>query len=94
MALIKALLEQEGLACASEEAIPRRPETGPAALSFAQERLWFFARMVPDSPVFNIPGAYRVVGSLDPERLERALAAVVARHEALRRSVLDLPQQS
>ncbi|WP_029006248.1 non-ribosomal peptide synthetase, partial [Azorhizobium doebereinerae] len=57
---------------------------GPAPLSFAQERLWFFEQLHPGSAVYNIPVALRLPGSLDPALLKRALAEIVARHAALR----------
>jgi amino acid adenylation domain-containing protein len=82
---IQARLEEAGLRTAGE-GIPRREERGVAPLSFAQERLWFFGRMAPDSAVFHIPVAYRVEGPLEVERLERALADVHARHASLRTS--------
>jgi amino acid adenylation domain-containing protein len=53
-------------------------------LSFAQQRLWFLHRLEPDSPLYNIPATLRLEGPLDVEALERALAEIVRRHEALR----------
>ena len=64
-------------------AIEPRPAGTPAPLSFAQERVWFFERMAPGSPVFNVPALYVVRGARDVERLGAALAAVAARHESL-----------
>ncbi|MEM7349874.1 MAG: amino acid adenylation domain-containing protein [Acidobacteriota bacterium] len=55
-----------------------------APLSFAQERLWFLARLEPDIPSYNIPAAVRFRGNLDLAALRAGLAAVVHRHEALR----------
>ena len=53
-------------------------------LSFAQERLWFFDRFAPGSPLYNIPAALHFSGDLDVRALRRALAEIVRRHEALR----------
>ncbi|HVR96134.1 MAG TPA: amino acid adenylation domain-containing protein, partial [Thermoanaerobaculia bacterium] len=53
-------------------------------LSFAQQRLWFMDRWEPDSPVYNLPGALRLRGDLDPAALAAALSGIAARHEALR----------
>jgi amino acid adenylation domain-containing protein len=79
--LLRALLARKGQGAAR---IAPRAGPGPAPLSFAQERLWFFERLRPGSPVFHIPALYHWHGALDPERLRAALAAVGARHEVLR----------
>ncbi len=83
-ALLEALLKQEQMAAAPRPAIPRRAETGPARLSFAQERLWFLYLLEGGSANYNVPFAYRLQGRLDPAALERALNRVVARHAILR----------
>jgi amino acid adenylation domain-containing protein/thioester reductase-like protein len=53
-------------------------------LSFAQQRLWFLDQMSPGAAVYNVPLATWVTGSLDVAALERALQAVVRRHDTLR----------
>jgi amino acid adenylation domain-containing protein len=55
-----------------------------APASFAQERLWFLARLEPRSSAYNVPAGAWLRGDLDVAILEAALAAVVRRHEALR----------
>src|SRR5690606_20500181 len=55
-----------------------------APISHAQRRLWFLDRLEPGNPVYNIPVAVRLRGRLDRVALERALQAIVARHDALR----------
>ncbi len=54
--------------------------------SFAQQRFWLLDQMAPDAAAYTMPAAYRLVGSLNRSALERALNAVVTRHEALRTS--------
>jgi amino acid adenylation domain-containing protein len=57
---------------------------GELPLSFAQQRLWFFDRLEPGNPFYNVPVALRVRGRLDRRALAQSLAEVVRRHEALR----------
>ncbi|HEX6912735.1 MAG TPA: amino acid adenylation domain-containing protein, partial [Longimicrobium sp.] len=61
-----------------------RPRTGPVPLSFAQERLWFLDRLQPGDTSYNLPSGLRIPGEMDAAVLERAVAEVVRRHEALR----------
>jgi amino acid adenylation domain-containing protein len=63
---------------------PRDRAAGPAPLSFAQQRLWFLDRLMPGDPAYNLPWPVWFDGPLDADALRAALAAVVARHEALR----------
>ncbi len=60
------------------------PRDGPLPLSFAQQRLWFVDRLQPGSAAYNMPYPLRLRGALDVRALERSLAEVVRRHEALR----------
>jgi amino acid adenylation domain-containing protein len=59
------------------------PRDEPLPLSFAQERLWFFDRLVPGSSVYNVPVVTPVAG-VDAAVMERVLTEVVRRHESLR----------
>src|SRR5262249_54922870 len=56
----------------------------PAA--FAQERIWFVQQLDPSSPAFVIAAALDASGPLDPVAVQRALDALVHRHESLRTS--------
>ena len=72
------------------EAETGRPPLGrqerpvPVPVSYAQQRLWFIDRLEGRSPEYNMRGALRLRGMLDRPALERALNAIVARHESLR----------
>ena len=56
----------------------------PLPVSYAQQRLWFIDRLEERSTEYNVPEALRLRGMLDRPALERALNAIVARHESLR----------
>ncbi len=60
----------------------QRPEHIP--LSYAQQRIWFLNRFDPHSPVYNIPVAVRLSGTMDAAALRTAVGDVVDRHETLR----------
>jgi amino acid adenylation domain-containing protein len=85
-AALEALLREKGVRAPPPTCpnVPRRAAEGPAPLSFAQERLWFLHQLAPHGPVYNIPAALRLTGALDVAALERSLAEIVRRHEALR----------
>ena len=83
-ALLEARLLRERAAASPVRAIGKRPETGPAPLSFAQQRLWFLDQLEPGRAHYNLPLALRLSGELDVAVLSRALDAIVGRHEALR----------
>jgi amino acid adenylation domain-containing protein len=58
-------------------------------LSFAQERLWFFDQLEPNSGAYNIPRMLRLRGPLDVTALQRSVDAIVLRHEVLRTSFIN-----
>ncbi|MEQ0563558.1 non-ribosomal peptide synthase/polyketide synthase [Amycolatopsis sp. NEAU-NG30] len=67
--------------------IPVLPRDGgrfEAPLSFAQQRLWFLDEFEPGSTEYVSPTVLRLRGKLDTGVLNRALTALVARHESLR----------
>jgi amino acid adenylation domain-containing protein/non-ribosomal peptide synthase protein (TIGR01720 family) len=53
-------------------------------LSAAQRRIWLIAQLDPMTPMYNIPLVLRFGEKLDPVVLDKALAAVIERHEVLR----------
>ncbi|HET6315348.1 MAG TPA: condensation domain-containing protein, partial [Chloroflexota bacterium] len=63
---------------------------GPLPLSFAQQRLWFIDRLEGDSRQYNMPTALKLSGALDLAALQGALDGVVARHEVLRTTYVEV----
>ncbi|HYG65055.1 MAG TPA: amino acid adenylation domain-containing protein, partial [Thermoanaerobaculia bacterium] len=64
--------------------IERVPRDRPLPLSFAQQRLWFLDRLVPDNPFYNMFSAVRLAGALDVAALRGACREITRRHEVLR----------
>ncbi|MDQ6816150.1 MAG: amino acid adenylation domain-containing protein, partial [Actinomycetota bacterium] len=58
-----------------------------APASYSQERLWFLEQLEGTSSAYNMPIGTRLHGELNVDALERALAEVVHRHDALRTSL-------
>jgi len=69
----------------------RGVETLPA--SYAQQRLWFLWQMQPQATAYNLTGAFRLSGELNPEALAQTLSALVQRHEVLRTTFVFDEQQ-
>ena len=82
--LLEQLLADEGLDAPEVPSILPRDPLAPVPTTFAQEVLWLLDRATPGLTAYNSPLARRVRGTLDVDALERALAALVARHETLR----------
>ena len=80
----------------SGDLAPSRPKLiatahdGPLPLSASQLRSWFAFRVEGPSPVNNIPFAARLSGPWDVEALITAVVDVVARHEILRTSYVEI----
>lgn len=64
--------------------VPYPRESNQIALSFAQERIWFFEQLVPGSAIHTITQIARVVAPVDRATLERCLNTIIRRHETLR----------
>lgn len=88
----RALLEKK-LKSSQKPAPPAPPpvvkvaHNGAYPLSLDQERLWFINTMAPGNAAYNINAGTRLRGSLDVAALERAINAVVSRHESLRATI-------
>jgi amino acid adenylation domain-containing protein len=72
---------------------PLIPQTNRTCLSFAQQRLWFLDKLIPENPFYNIPAALRLTGKLDYLALKQAFDTIVQRHEALRTNFVEVNGQ-
>lgn len=61
-----------------------RPRPARVPVSYAQRRLWVAEQLEREAAPYNLPYALRLRGPLDVDALDRALQALVARHDALR----------
>ncbi|WP_340677297.1 condensation domain-containing protein, partial [Paraglaciecola sp.] len=64
--------------------IPKSQGVGPMPLSFAQQRLWFIEQLETNSTQYNMSALIRLSGQLDEKALNKALNAIVERHQVLR----------
>jgi amino acid adenylation domain-containing protein len=87
LAQVAAKLDEAGAdagGAGEDDAIVPASREAPLPLSFQQERLWFLDRLQPGTSTYNVPMALRLRGALDAGALERTLAELLRRHEALR----------
>ncbi|WP_442935876.1 amino acid adenylation domain-containing protein [Nostoc sp.] len=75
-------LQQQNFELASTPILPRA-KNAELPLSYAQQRLWFLDQLEPNSAIYNISLALRLVGTLNQTVLEQSLHEIIARHEAL-----------
>ncbi|GAA2667191.1 hypothetical protein GCM10010412_044570 [Nonomuraea recticatena] len=71
--------------------IPRREPGLAVPLTGTQERLWFLDQAGQDAAAYLCWAGNRLRGPLETAALRAALAAVVARHEALRTAIVEGP---
>ncbi|MUH00601.1 amino acid adenylation domain-containing protein, partial [Scytonema sp. UIC 10036] len=81
--------QQQQLELAAPPLLPT-PRNAHLSLSFAQQRLWFLDQFKPNSAIYNIPGAFRLVGNLNRAALEQSLIEIIHRHEALRTNFVTI----
>jgi len=72
------------------DSIPALPESDHYEVSFAQRRLWLIDHMVEEKSAYNIPSAHMLQQQIDVAALEQALDVLVARHESLRTTFLEV----
>jgi len=74
-----------------QEIIPRISDRQSAPLSFAQQRVWFWEQLEPNSSAYNISQAFRLVGNLRVDLFQQALDAIATNHESLRTNFISGP---
>jgi amino acid adenylation domain-containing protein len=62
-------------------------------VSFSQRRVWFLDRLEGGSLEYHMPEVMRLRGELDVPAMEKAVNALVARHESLRTAFLEVDDQ-
>jgi amino acid adenylation domain-containing protein len=86
---LKALLKQaSGTKEPENRSIKPRNPAGLAPATAAQSRLWFLARLEPDSFAYTIPQIFDLRGPLDRLALESAMHTILERHESLRTTLV------
>ncbi|MBD2796682.1 amino acid adenylation domain-containing protein [Xenorhabdus sp. 18] len=74
--------------------IPAADRRQPLPLSFAQQRLWFLARLNPAASLaYHIPAVLHLRGPLDHSAFTAALDRLVTRHESLRTRFVLVDEQ-
>ena len=86
-------LQPQNLELTSPPILPRAKDA-ELSLSFAQQRLWFLEQLQPNSALYNIPEALRLVGTLNQAALEQSLQEIIQRHEALHTNFIAVDGQA
>jgi amino acid adenylation domain-containing protein len=98
---VAGLAEQIEIARGAKSPVQTRPLVRVSRdrglpLSFAQQALWIFDQLEPNSYLYNIHSSIRLSGALDVRALNRSLNEILRRHESLRtkfQTVDDQPVQ-
>lgn len=64
--------------------IPKVKEAEFYPMSSVQKRVYIIQSLDKDSVVYNMPGCYELIGSVQEEKIQQAVKAIVERHEILR----------
>lgn len=78
------LLANDSAHCLPPATIAPRDPSVPPLLSYQQQRLWLLDQLETSRAQYNMPAAFQLRGALNISALERAVTAVVERHEVLR----------
>jgi hypothetical protein len=79
---IRAILNRSSSGATADSPLPSA--TFGSSLSLAQERVWFFQELEPDSTAYNVGLLLDLTGPLDDDALAASMTAVVTRQATLR----------
>ena len=85
--ILAYLMEKERLSQMGSRRVAPRQNSGPAPLSFAQQRLWLLEQMSVTGAAYNWSIALRISGELDIDLVDATLTEIVRRHEVLRSTI-------
>lgn len=71
-------------------ALPPIRRTDAMVLSYGQERMWFHHQLDPGTTLYNLPGASRHSGPIDPEAMRLSWEDLAGRHEVLRSNFVSV----
>jgi amino acid adenylation domain-containing protein/FkbH-like protein len=92
-ALLRQLMQRQGLARSSAPRIPARDDRSRAPLSYAQRGVWLIHELEPEAAAYNDHFAFRLRGRINVAALQQGLQAVVERHETLRTTFKTIDEQ-
>src|SRR5262249_25425089 len=80
----QALLARKRSQSTAHPIVHRGAHPNGAPLSSAQQSIWLIHQLDPQSYLYNVPRALRLVGKLDRGALEASLNEIIRRHDTLR----------
>ncbi len=95
-ALFIAKLRNQQKTFAKQQVLTRQERSTQIPLSPGQEGIWVYEELTVDSRRFLLPGLMSISGPLDVQLMEKAINAIIERHDALRTTIPvldDLPVQ-
>ena len=87
--LLGRLMDEQRVGARVPAIVPADATADRLPLSSAQRSIWFFDRLSPGSPVYNVAGTARMRGPVDPGALRQSLEIIVRRHQTLRTTFHD-----
>ena len=64
-------------------------KSGRSALSWQQQRAWYFEKLNPGTSLFNLPAYYQLMGPLDARKFQKSVRQFIARHLLTRARLVE-----